>query len=439
MSSFVIRWARRYARWLITLALLIVVLLLVIFFFKSSPSGIVLVNNSDVFRHEVISIPYDSDRVSLDELREQNVSLFDSCRKLVIYQVTHDGQLLVLASVGSHKSVSLHVTDGKPKVVGLASGDVYPERLDDVAWENDLIAFRAYGPALERQGSGFPGYDVLVKNVARPVVRQRYAMHLDSAVNARIALLRRGDAEQKALAQSLADSISYHVDHGNGLDCYAVGPTLGAGANALWRQGQLFWQGGCYRKCEILDNGPIRFTMRLTMPSVLLVDTIEGMPTECLVTEVRTISLDAASHLNRTEVRYEGLTFPVQVVAGPVSHHHGGGDYIADASAGILAYEDPTETHGKNGDIFTGVVFENKLDSALFMPLGQEFEELYGASGHVLGFVTLQPGETLTYYWGAAWSLHDIESLEQWNKYLSAFAAKIKINRKQDFYGYVVD
>ena len=140
MSSFVIRWARRYARWLITLALLIVVLLLVIFFFKSSPSGIVLVNNSDVFRHEVISIPYDSDRVSLDELREQNVSLFDSCRKLVIYQVTHDGQLLVLASVGPHKSVSLRVADGKPKVVGLASGDVYPERLDDVAWENDLIA-----------------------------------------------------------------------------------------------------------------------------------------------------------------------------------------------------------------------------------------------------------------------------------------------------------
>ena len=27
--------------------------------------------------------------------------------------------------------------------------------------------------------------------------------------------------------------ISYHVDHGNGMDCYAVGPTLGGGTAAL--------------------------------------------------------------------------------------------------------------------------------------------------------------------------------------------------------------
>ena len=56
--------------------------------------------------------------------------------------------------------------------------------------------------------------------------------------------------------------ISYHVDHGNGMDCYAVGPTLGGGTAALFPDSTIVYP-YCYKDCEILDNGPLRFTAKL--------------------------------------------------------------------------------------------------------------------------------------------------------------------------------
>lgn len=52
-----------------------------------------------------------------------------------------------------------------------------PERLDDFAWENDRIAFRMYGPALQKldgnkTGSGM---DVWCKHVRQPVINSMYA------------------------------------------------------------------------------------------------------------------------------------------------------------------------------------------------------------------------------------------------------------------------
>lgn len=52
----------------------------------------------------------------------------------------------------------------------------------------------------------------------------RYEGELNPDMKAKIAEL--GKTDPKA-AQELYRSVSYHVDHGNGLDCYKVGPTLG--------------------------------------------------------------------------------------------------------------------------------------------------------------------------------------------------------------------
>ena len=48
-----------------------------------------------------------------------------------------------------------------------------PERKDDLAWENDKVAFRVYGPAL-RSGPEDSGIDVWCKRVARPVIDKWY-------------------------------------------------------------------------------------------------------------------------------------------------------------------------------------------------------------------------------------------------------------------------
>jgi len=87
-----------------------------------------------------------------------------------------------------------------------------PERLDDFAWENDLIAFRAYGPAL-RSKTEDSGIDVWLKRVPYPIIDKWYA----------------GDAAGK----------SYHEDHGEGYDAYKVGASRGCGGLALWIDGKM--------------------------------------------------------------------------------------------------------------------------------------------------------------------------------------------------------
>ena len=87
-----------------------------------------------------------------------------------------------------------------------------PERSDDFAWENDLIAFRAYGPAL-RAGAEDSGFDAWLKRVPYPIIDRWYA----------------GNAK----------GISYHEDHGEGYDPYKVGSSRGAGGLALWVDGKM--------------------------------------------------------------------------------------------------------------------------------------------------------------------------------------------------------
>jgi hypothetical protein len=88
-----------------------------------------------------------------------------------------------------------------------------PERADDFAWENDLVAFRAYGPAL-RTSTENAGIDVWSKRVPYPIINNWY------------------DLQSRKLK-------SYHEDHGEGLDNYHVGASLGAGGSAIYLDGKL--------------------------------------------------------------------------------------------------------------------------------------------------------------------------------------------------------
>ena len=72
-----------------------------------------------------------------------------------------------------------------------------PQRKDDIAWENERIAFRVYGPALEATGEISSGLDIWVKRTRKPIIEKWYY------------------------------AAEYHKDHGEGLDMYKVGPTRG--------------------------------------------------------------------------------------------------------------------------------------------------------------------------------------------------------------------
>lgn len=316
-------------------------------------------------------------------------------------QLTYDGKLLFQCNVEAGATANFTVEKGKPgDYQTYACGRVYPERVDDIAWESDLIAFRAYGPALQQSGERAFGYDVWVKNnTDLPVVEERYNKELNPETKAKIAALRESNPAE---ADALYQSVSYHNDHGNGFDAYKVGPTLGGGATAILEGGEIIYP-YCWKECQVLDNGPLRFTAKLTYnPTV--VDGVE-------LTEVRIISLDKGSFLNKTTVTYEGV----------------GSDSRLDVMAGIVLHEKDIRSsyNEKNHYVTYAEIVEapdgGELYQAIFFPKGWEGaenrlwtkadEKPAGTFGHAAVYNSLAVGEPMTYYWGALWNRSTLVSV----------------------------
>lgn len=337
----------------------------------------------------------------------------------VPYQITYDEKVIFPATVKANGTASYTIKAGIPDAFDVkACGRHYPERVDDVAWENDLVIFRAYGPALQANGERAFGYDVWTKyNTTEPVVEARYASELNPETKAKIEELKKTDPEA---AKKLYQSVSYHVDHGNGLDCYKVGPTLGGGTAALM-VGDTIVYPYCYASQEILDNGPLRFTVKLEYNPL----TVKG---DSNVVETRVISLDAGSHLNKTVVSYSNLREAMPVATGIVLHEPDGA-VAADAAAGYITYVDPTDNvNNNNGKIFVGAAFPAPVKEAksVLFPEKEKKEQRGGADGHVLAISDYEPGSEYTYYWGSAWEKADIKDAASWNTYMSEFAQKLR-------------
>ena len=217
-------------------------------------------------------------------------------------------------------------------------------------------------------------------------------------------------------AAELLRSISYHIDHGYGMDCYAVGPTLGAGVAALVADGEIVYP-WCYKDFEVLDNGPLRFTVKLIFNPL----TVKG---DSNIVETRVISLDAGSHLNRTAVSYEGLKETLPVVTGIVLHDDGA--ITTDADNGYMTYVDPTNGPD-NGKVFVGAAFPADIKDAKAVKFSaDEKKQRANAEGHLLATSDYEPGSTYVYYWGSGWDRANVKDANAWNSYMTAFAQKVR-------------
>lgn len=332
---------------------------------------------------EMVEIPVNDIYTQLNLSDTAQFVIYDEKAQEVPYQLTYDEKVIFPVSIASNASVNYTVQQGTPSMVNaVVYGRCYPERLDDIAWENDRAAYRAYGPALQKSGERAYGYDVFTKSVEELVVEDRYAMELDSASRAEIKALR--EAGKKEEADSLSRAISYHIDHGNGMDCYAVGPTLGGGTAALMPDSAIVYP-YCYKDYEILDNGPLRFTVKLVFNPLVVKN-------DSNVVETRIIQLDKGSQLNKTTVSYEYLTQATPVAAGLVLHAANPEGYAYDAAKGYISYADPTtNAQAGNGIVYVGAVFPASVQTTT-----QLFEKPVGdALGHVLGISTYEPGNDL--------------------------------------------
>ena len=287
------------------------------------------------------------------------------------------------------------------------NGRFYPNREDDLTWENDKCAWRFYGPKMH--GKGVTGFDTFTKNVTYPIQDQLYQNELTSyGINEQLKKQQRGGE----WAQVHRDLYTYHRNRGQGMDAYTVGATLGAGAPALMEGNELLLP-DVYEKAEILDNGPLRFTVRQTMYA-----NRDG------VVETRLISQDKGSHLAKFQIAYEGLKAAQPVCAGIVVHESQPDAYVIDKKAGYVAYADALDTpKGQNGQLYLGLLFPSKMKSLRYLPLA---EKKAGGIGHVIGQTLYQPQQAFTYYAGSAWSRYDVPTMQVWRTLLEGYAQQLR-------------
>ena len=365
---------------------------------------------------EMVEIPMDKVVKELGLADTAQVVVWDKDGVEVPYQITYDDKLIFPASVAAESSNTYTLQIGNPENVSVkACGRVYPERMDDIAWENDLIGCRAYGPTLQKRGERGFGYDLFTKrSTTEPVLEEMYAMQNSPENWAKVNELRKTDPKA---ANELVQTFTYHVDHGYGMDCYAVGPTLGAGVAALMVDDTIVYP-WCYKDYEILDNGPLRFTLKLEFHPLKVKE-------DTTVVETRIITLDTGSHLNRTVVSYSSLQESLPVVTGIVLHDTIGA-VVTDAKNGYMTYVDPTTGPGQ-GKIFMGAAFpEDIIDAKIVLFPEEEKRSRNNAYGHALAVSEYEPNGEYVYYWGFAWDQADIQTPEAWNEYMKDFAQKVR-------------
>jgi len=349
----------------------------------SMSKTITIINTgSQSFVIKVVEIPW-----SLLEKTDQSIDtgkliVIDAAtKKQLMFQYETQGknaiqQLLIQLTLKPQQSKKIILTYGKRDMfISKTFGRFVPERKDDFAWENDKIAFRMYGKALENSPKEMAyGTDVWVKRTDRLILNERY---------------KRGE---------------YHIDHGDGLDYYHVGFTLGAGNMMPYINDSIYYSGN-YRDYKVLDNGPLRTTFQLFYT--------EWKAGENKLSAVKTISLDAGSQLNRIRVEYTTTaTNAIPVVAGIITRQGKGIKYLDEVN-GLMVYWEPE--HDKDG--ITGV-------ACLF---NTPIEKMIESNGQLLAKTATDTRHSITYYSGAAWSkAGDITDGKQWIKYVDEFQQQLK-------------
>ncbi len=309
----------------------------------------------------------------------------------VTSQLTYDNKILIQGDFPgqqTRKFVFKKANGEKPaEAAEYCVGQIRHDMQDDFTWENDRGGYRLYGPSYRAGGGNVSGYDIWTKSVDYPVLAGRYDDHM-------------------------AGKISYHKDYGTGMDVYTVGHTLGAGMNALVLPSGEIAYPCAYEKCDIIENGPLRMTAKITCYPEKVGDE-EG------VVETRVISLDKGSWLNKTEVSYQGLSKEYPLVNGIVVHKQNPSGYVLDEGKRYLAYADLTDNPANdNGTIYIGIVNAEPAAEVGYTPLEPNVGD---GVGHIMSNTTYTPGSPYVYYWGSGWSKGGVSDMEAWTDYLGGF------------------
>ena len=362
-------------------------------------------------RAEVVSFDIRKIWQALDVPEGTPLIVRNAFRQQVASQAGADGSLLIETSVLPRGTAAYTVEVGKPMAYEpFVGGKSYPWRVDDFAWENDKCAYRAYGPALQKTGEQAYGIDIWLKSTPHLDVEKRYESERRGLAEA-AALRKQGRAQE---ADSVLLATTYHRDHGTGLDCYKVGPSLGCGTPAVLLGDSLVlpW---CFERYEVKENGPLRFSVELTYPAKQI-----GKE---MLREHRLISLSKGDYFNRMTVWYEGMKkkSQIDVCGGLVVHTKRTADLtLADD---FIAYTDPTDNAARhNFEIYVAVVFPDGINETRL--IRDPHHERQGIVGNAVGVKRgLTADAAFTYWFGASWHKSGTADQAAWLSQIKRFVS----------------
>jgi hypothetical protein len=349
---------------------------------KKFSSTISLKNNSKLpFIAKVVEVEWVLIDNGVEKIDTSNLIIIDLvAKKQVVFQLENFGgttirNLLLQVDLQTNQTKQFLITYGTRDFFPAKTfGRYVPERKEDFAWENDKIAFRMYGKELEKTPKEMAyGMDVWVKKTDRMIINERY---------------RRGE---------------YHIDHGDGMDYYHVGLTLGAGNMAPYIDDSIYYSKN-YIGYKVLDNGPLRTSFQLIYD--------EWTVGTKNVKATKTISLDAGSQLNKITTQYSNYSDSgIAVVAGIITRKGNGVKYL-DAVNGIASYWEPE--HGKDGITGVACIINNPITV------------LEEKKGQILLRTNTDKNHTITYYAGAVWNkAGSLTSAAMWNDYVINFKQQL--------------
>ncbi|MFB3903926.1 MAG: DUF4861 domain-containing protein [Acidobacteriota bacterium] len=257
-----------------------------------------------------------------------------------------------------------------------AYGRFVRERFDDFAWENDRVAHRMYGPALEtwqREPLTSSTVDIWCKRVRKLVLNDWYMMD------------------------------NYHTDTGEGADFYSAGKSRGCGGSGIWEGGKLHPSRN-FMSSRVLANGPIRVVFEL--------DYGAWMVSGRRIAETKRISLDAGSNLSRFECRYLTVVPEDLVIAAGIKKNPGSTVRVQKMEGWLRTWEPIKD----NGNVGCGIVAD---PASVIESTEDDLNQLL--------VIRASAGVPVSYYAGFGWDKSgDFAGVEAWEAYLSQFAARLK-------------
>lgn len=333
---------------------------------------------------ETVELCFKSLQEADGSLTADNVVVLDASGVQVPSQVytETDGtvKLVFQVNVPASESVEYEVVAGeREQYPVLAYSRHVPERMDDYAYENNLVAGRIYGPALE-----FPrtyGSDVWVKCTDRLVIDDWFA---------------KGD---------------YHHNYGEGMDCYKVGGTLGGGALAPYADCGDFVIGDNWASFKHICDGPVRTKAAFTYDAV----EVNGLK----YSAYREIELDANSHFVKSVTTFSPVGHDadsLNVALGAVTH-----DVISRANGqNWIAFTEKASDSSQpdvDGNISIALVYDPaELADNVIVGVGD-------VAGHAAILTHEAAGKPITVWTGSGWSQGGVGSPREWEKMVSGFAS----------------